>query len=88
LQVKFGKAWNLAWNLSWTMLFSLVIPLLAGIWLDKRLDTTPLFILIGALLGISAATIGVARQAIRMFSATASQNLDQQPGNNGEEEPE
>ena len=54
-------------NLSWTMLFSLLIPLLAGIWLDKKLDTAPLFILIGAILGILAATVGVARMAMRTF---------------------
>jgi len=86
--VKFGKAWGLAMNLSWTMLFSLLIPLLAGIWLDKKLDTTPLFILIGAVLGISAATIGVARVAMRTFSSTIGEDLDQQVGANSEEEPE
>jgi hypothetical protein len=59
-------------NLSWTMLFSLLIPLLIGIWLDKRLGTVPLFILIGAILGISAATIGVARMTIRTFAKTVS----------------
>ena len=52
------------------MLFSLLIPLLAGIWLDKKLGTVPLFILIGAILGISAATIGVARMTIRTFGKT------------------
>jgi F0F1-type ATP synthase assembly protein I len=75
-------------NLSWTMLFSLLIPLLVGIWLDKQLDTTPLFILIGAVLGIFAATVGVARIALRTFSLAAGQDLDQQSGANGEEESE
>jgi hypothetical protein len=57
-------------NMGWTMLFSLLLPLLAGVWLDKRLGTVPLFILIGAILGISAATIGVARMTIRTFAKT------------------
>jgi F0F1-type ATP synthase assembly protein I len=57
-------------NMSWTMLFSLLLPLLAGVWLDKKLGTVPLFILIGAILGISAATIGVARMTIRTFAKT------------------
>ena len=86
--MKLGQAWNLAWNLSWTMLFSLLIPLLGGIWLDKKLGTTPLFILLGAAFGISAATIGVARQAIRMFSAAAGADPESQIGTDGEEEPE
>ena len=55
-------------QLSWALLFSLLIPLLAGIWLDKKLDTAPLFILIGMALGILAATVGVARMVIRTFA--------------------
>ncbi|MEJ2211332.1 MAG: AtpZ/AtpI family protein, partial [Anaerolineae bacterium] len=45
-------------NLSWTMLVSLLIPRLIGIWLDRKLDTMPLFTLIGMILGILAATVG------------------------------
>ena len=86
--MKRQDAWNLAWTLSWTMVFSLLIPLMAGIWLDKKLDTAPLFILIGALLGILAATVGVARMAIRTFGQVAPEVQEQQPVENGKEEPE
>lgn len=68
--MKKRQALGLAMNMSWTMLFSLLLPLLAGVWLDKKLGTVPLFILIGAILGISAATIGVARMTIRTFAKT------------------
>jgi F0F1-type ATP synthase assembly protein I len=86
--VKKGTALSLAWNLSWTMLFSLLLPLLGGIWLDKKLDTAPLFILIGATLGILAATVGVARMALRTFGQYIPTDLEQPPGENGKEEPE
>jgi len=86
--VKKREALSLALNLSWTMLFSLLIPLLAGIWLDKRLGTAPLFILIGAVLGILAATVGVARMTLRTFSVAIGQDSDQQVEANGKEEPE
>jgi F0F1-type ATP synthase assembly protein I len=86
--VKRGVAVGLAWDLSWTMLFSLLLPLLAGIWLDKKLNTAPLFTLIGAALGILAATVGVARIALRMFSQVASEAPEQQAGENGKEEPD
>jgi F0F1-type ATP synthase assembly protein I len=86
--VKKGTALSLAWNLSWTMLFSLLLPLLAGIWLDRKLDTEPLFILIGAVLGILAATIGVARMALRTFAEAVPEDQTQQAGENGKEEPE
>ncbi len=86
--MKKGTAIGLAWNLAWTMLFSLLIPLFAGIWLDKRLDTAPLFTLIGAVLGILAATVGVARMAVRTFAQAAPDDQEEQAGQNGKEEPE
>lgn len=86
--MKKGTALSLAWNLSWTMLFSLLIPLLVGIWLDRKFDTAPLFVLIGATLGILAATVGVARLAIRTFAQAVPELQEQQVGENDEEEPE
>jgi F0F1-type ATP synthase assembly protein I len=81
------EALSLALNLGWTMFFSLVIPLLAGIWLDRKLGTMPLLTVIGAMLGILAATVGVARMAIRSFGAAAGEESEQPAEANGEEEP-
>ena len=86
--MKRRESLGLALNLSWTMLSSLVIPLMAGIWLDSRLDTAPLLTLIGALLGILAATVGVARMTVRTFGHVVRQDPDQQAVANDEEEPE
>lgn len=86
--MKKRESLGLALNLSWTMLFSLLIPLLAGIWLDKRFDTAPFLTLAGAGLGILAATVGVARMAMRTFGHIARQHSDQLAGENNEEEPE
>ena len=82
------EALHLALNLSWTMLFSLLIPLMAGIWLDKKLGTVPWFILIGAILGILAATVGVARMTLRTFSVAVGQDSEKKIEANGKEEPE
>jgi F0F1-type ATP synthase assembly protein I len=73
------KQWNafgLAMQLSWTLLFSLLLPLLVGMWLDKHFGIGPWGVLIGAGLGVLAATVGVARLAMRMFSRSASQGPD------------
>jgi F0F1-type ATP synthase assembly protein I len=70
------------------MLFSLLLPLLAGLWLDKRLGTSPLLVLIGAGLGILAATLGVARMAIRTFSEAVGQDPEQQAEAGDKEESE
>ena len=79
-------ALNLAMQYSWTLLFSLLLPLLGGLWLDNKLGTTPLFVLIGSVLGILAATVGVARMAIRTFAQVADDNADQEAGADDEEE--
>jgi F0F1-type ATP synthase assembly protein I len=90
--MKRREALSLALNLSWTMVFALLVPLFLGIWLDKRLNTTPLFILIGALLGMLAATLGVARMVLRTFPQTVTprtegRDSDSQAEANSEEEP-
>jgi F0F1-type ATP synthase assembly protein I len=87
--VKQREALSLAFNLSWTMLFSLLLPLLGGIWLDRKLHTTPLFVLIGTVVGILAATVGVARMVTRVFPPAAGTDPNKnEPEAKGEEEPE
>jgi ATP synthase protein I len=85
------KQWRglgLAMELSWTLLFSLLVPLMLGIWLDKKFNTTPLFILIGIFMGILAATLGMARLVIRMFRAAEGEPSSQKAEENGKEEPD
>jgi len=84
------KGWNgfgLAMQFSWTLLFSLLIPLLAGIWVDKRFGTGPWGVLAGTGLGVLAATVGVARMAMRMFPRPPTTQPDRQETDaEGEEE--
>jgi F0F1-type ATP synthase assembly protein I len=70
------------------MLFSLLIPLLVGIWLDKKWDTEPFMILVGSFVGILAATVGVARMVLRTFPRTLDTDSDQVADTSAEEEPE
>jgi len=74
-------------QLSWVLLFSLLIPLLVGIWLDKKLNTAPLFILIGMFLGILSATVGVARMVIRTFAQASHPSSKQASTERGEATP-
>lgn len=87
VRVKKSESFSLALNMGWTMLFSLVLPLLVGIWLDKRFDSSPFFVLAGAFLGILAATVGVARMVLRTFSQVTSQHAGQRAEASDEEEP-
>lgn len=83
--MKKREALSLAMNLGWTMLFSLLIPLLGGIWLDRKLGTMPLLTLIGMALGILAATLGVSRIALRGFGSITAETDVQAEGNDEEE---
>ena len=65
-------------QLGWVVAFSLLIPLAAGLWLDKRLQTMPLFTIIGMLIGILAATVGTLRIALRMMDRLAQQSQQEQ----------
>lgn len=56
-------------QMGWVVALSTLIPLGAGILLDRRLGTAPLFILIGALIGIIAGTVGAVRIATRAIDA-------------------
>ena len=51
------------------VLFSTLVPLGLGIWLDRRFNMAPVFVLIGALIGILGGTVGVVRIASRMLDA-------------------
>jgi F0F1-type ATP synthase assembly protein I len=44
----------------------LVVIILAGIWLDKKLNTTPLFIIVGILLSITTSAITIGRKIKRL----------------------
>ena len=56
-------------QLGWVVALSVLIPLGVGLWLDRRLGTAPLFILIGALVGIFASTVAAVRVATRTIAA-------------------
>jgi F0F1-type ATP synthase assembly protein I len=56
-------------QLSWVIALSTLLPLGVGILLDRLLHTSPLFILIGGLIGILAGTVGAVRITSRAIEA-------------------
>jgi F0F1-type ATP synthase assembly protein I len=56
-------------QLGWIVALSTLIPLGVGVLLDRRLGTAPLFIIIGAIFGILASTIGAVRISTRTLDA-------------------
>jgi F0F1-type ATP synthase assembly protein I len=56
-------------QMGWIVALSTLVPLGLGVVLDRRLGTAPLFIIIGAVIGILASTIGAVRIATRTIDA-------------------
>ncbi len=53
------------WQMFGVLVFCTLVPLGLGLWLDRRLDSSPLFVLVLAGMGIVAATVGIVRIAGR-----------------------
>lgn len=56
--------WQLALRLvgvGWFIAFCEVLGVLGGLWLDKKINTTPIFSLVGVTLGTFVALFGVYR---------------------------
>jgi Putative F0F1-ATPase subunit Ca2+/Mg2+ transporter len=56
-------------QMGWMVALALFLPLGLGLWLDRRLDAAPLFVLGGALAGILAATVSAVWIAGREIEA-------------------
>jgi F0F1-type ATP synthase assembly protein I len=73
--------------MAWMVALSLILPLCAGLWLDRRTGSAPLFVLVGALMGILAATVGAVWVAAREITAlgtpsgASSATVESQEGN-------
>jgi F0F1-type ATP synthase assembly protein I len=55
------SALKLAWELGYTITIPLVILVLVGRFLDKRFDTSPIFLLAGILLSMITSVVGIYR---------------------------
>lgn len=64
------RRWRIALNLigvGWYIGLFIIGGVLGGLWLDNKIDTKPLFVIIGLLLGIVVAIYGVYRMLIPLI---------------------
>lgn len=73
-------------QLGWFVALAVLIPLGVGVLLDRRFETAPLFILVGALVGILLSTIGAVRVASRAIDATSRRPHGPDEPNSGKED--
>ncbi|MBM3958632.1 MAG: AtpZ/AtpI family protein [SAR202 cluster bacterium] len=55
-------------GVGWYVAISIAGGTLAGVWLDSRLDTRPVFMILGLAVGLAAAVYGMLR-LLRWFTA-------------------
>lgn len=62
----FATLASMVGELGFIIAIPLIITILAGIWLDKKLNTIPLFMIVGILLAITTSTIAIGRKIKRL----------------------
>ncbi|MEK7211138.1 MAG: AtpZ/AtpI family protein [Patescibacteria group bacterium] len=61
------SALSLAWNLGYTIAIPIIALALGGRLLDRKFDTSPLFLLLGVLLSIVISTLEVYRKVKKII---------------------
>jgi len=66
-------------DMSWKLALSVVLPLGAGIKLDQRYDTEPIFIFVGLLIGVIAGGL-VVWKSVQNVDEKVNKNSDEKRG--------
>ena len=53
-------------GIGWFFALCIVLGLLAGLWLDHKAETSPIFTLVGLFLGLAVAAVGGYRMLVRV----------------------
>jgi F0F1-type ATP synthase assembly protein I len=62
--------WQTAFNIigaGWFIGLSILFGVLAGLWLDGKLNTSPLFVMVGLFFGLIVAAYGVYRMLLPLI---------------------
>jgi len=64
------RRWELAFRLvgvGWYIGICIFLGVFAGLWLDKKFDTSPILVIVGLILGITIAFYGVYRMILPLI---------------------
>ena len=56
-------------GVGWYIALSIILGTVGGVWLDRRLDTLPLFTLVGVVVGSAVAFYGVYRMVVPLLNS-------------------
>ncbi len=74
------KRWEAAFRLvglGWYVGICIYLGVIGGLWLDKKLDSNPVFVIVGLLLGIIVAFYGVYKMILPNFDKFDNNNKDE-----------
>jgi ATP synthase protein I len=57
-------------GIGWYIAGAILAPTLGGVWLDRKAGTSPLFLLLGLLLGVSVGFYGTYRMAVTYLASS------------------
>ena len=57
-------------GMGWYVAFCIVLGVLGGFWLDKKVDASPLFMLLGVVLGVVVAFYGVYKMLVPVLETS------------------
>ena len=63
-------------GIGWDIAAAIVAPTLLGVWVDGKVGTAPLFLLIGLLLGVVVASYGTYRMAYGFLAESRNSDND------------
>ncbi|HEX9115799.1 MAG TPA: hypothetical protein VGA61_07000 [Anaerolineae bacterium] len=84
--MKDWRGLGLLHQLSWVLGFSVLLPLGFGIGLDWALHKSPLFLIVGAAIGILAGTVSTVRISMRAIDGIALRRLGAADGEEPKED--
>lgn len=74
---------NLALSFGITMTLTILLAIYGGLWLDRRLGSTPLFLILGILLGVGAAFYSLLREILKLNEQNKKRKLEENKQNEG-----
>ncbi len=65
-----------ALSMSWQLAIAVLVPLIAGLYIDDHFKTTPLWTLIGLIVGVAMAVVVVWRAVVDFNSISSNKNIN------------
>ena len=75
--LKHARYLNLAFSIGISMTLTMLLAIFGGIWLDRRLGCSPLFLLVGIFLGVGAGFYNLWSELSKLIEIDKSRKLEE-----------